>query len=158
MITFFSIPKSFEGHIGLIQENAIKSWLQIDSAEIILFGDDKGVAEFAEKKNIRNISKIKKNNRGTPLVSDAFYQIRSIATNDMIIYCNTDIIFTKSLKKFIIDIINLGYRNFIGCGQRYDLNITDKIKFNNDWDKNLLERTISKGKIHSKSGIDYFIL
>jgi hypothetical protein len=46
MLTIFAIPKPFRGHIGVIQRNAICSWLELRQAcEIILLGDDEGTAE-----------------------------------------------------------------------------------------------------------------
>jgi len=50
MITFFTTPKPFRGHIGVIQRNAIESWKRIHpSAEVILFGDEEGAAEAARE-------------------------------------------------------------------------------------------------------------
>ena len=46
MLTIFSTPKPFQGHIGVIQRNAIGSWKQLHpDVEIVLFGDDEGAAE-----------------------------------------------------------------------------------------------------------------
>jgi hypothetical protein len=43
MITFFTTPKPFCGHIGVIQRNAIESWKRIrPSVEVIPFGDEEG--------------------------------------------------------------------------------------------------------------------
>ena len=40
MITFFTIPKPFEGHIGTIQRNALASWTKVDSAgQVLVLGD-----------------------------------------------------------------------------------------------------------------------
>ena len=51
MITFFSIPLPFSGQTGILQKNAITSWLNLlRSCEGILFGDEEGVDSFAEKK------------------------------------------------------------------------------------------------------------
>ena len=45
MLTFFSTPKPFVGHIDVIQRNALRSWRQIHpDIEILLFGDDAGAA------------------------------------------------------------------------------------------------------------------
>jgi hypothetical protein len=41
MLTLFTTAKPFEGHSGVIQRNALKSWkLLHPDIEIILFGDD----------------------------------------------------------------------------------------------------------------------
>ncbi len=48
MLTIFTAPKSFYGHIGVIQTNAIRSWLLLcPECEIILFGGEEGIAEVA---------------------------------------------------------------------------------------------------------------
>jgi len=51
MFTIFSIPKPFvDPHISIIQENAIKSWLNVSSdIEVMLCGSDSGVKEFCQK-------------------------------------------------------------------------------------------------------------
>jgi len=46
MLTIFSTPKPFLGHIDVIQRNALQSWKRLHpDVEIILFGDDNGAAE-----------------------------------------------------------------------------------------------------------------
>src|SRR6266851_2094454 len=48
ILTIFSAPKAFSGHVGIIQENAIRSWLSLKpTPKIILFGDDAATAGFA---------------------------------------------------------------------------------------------------------------
>ncbi len=46
MLTIFSIPKPFEGHIGIIQRNAIQSWIALSGCEVILCADEYGTAEI----------------------------------------------------------------------------------------------------------------
>jgi len=53
LITFFSAPKPFTNpHIAMIQRNAIRSWTLLKDVEIILLGDEIGLAEFAKEFNI----------------------------------------------------------------------------------------------------------
>ena len=43
MITFFTTPEPFRGHIDVIESNAIESWKRIHpSVEVIPFGDEEG--------------------------------------------------------------------------------------------------------------------
>jgi len=45
MLTIFIASKPFSGHIDIIQQNAIRSWLSLrPECEIILFGGEKGTA------------------------------------------------------------------------------------------------------------------
>ena len=73
MITIFSIPKAFEGHIGIIQRNAIISWLKLKNhPEIILFGNESGTEEICKEFNLKFIPDVKVNEYGTPLCNDMF--------------------------------------------------------------------------------------
>jgi len=48
MITLFSTPNPFRGHVGIIQINAIHSWkLAQPDAEVILFVSEEGAAKAA---------------------------------------------------------------------------------------------------------------
>ena len=61
MLTIFTIPKPFIGHIGVIQRNAIKSWLNlVPECEIILFGDEPGIQEIAQEFEIMHVPEIRK--------------------------------------------------------------------------------------------------
>ena len=56
MLTIFTIPKCFRGHISVIQRNAIRSWRMLrPECEIILFGDEEGMKEVAEEFGVRHI-------------------------------------------------------------------------------------------------------
>lgn len=62
MITIFSIPKPFSGNIRTIQHNALSSWKNLDKdIEIILFGDELGNHEAADRYGARLIKDIEKN-------------------------------------------------------------------------------------------------
>ena len=50
MLTLFTAPKPFRGHIGLIQANAIRSWMALaPDIEVLLVGDEPGLAEAARR-------------------------------------------------------------------------------------------------------------
>ncbi len=55
MITFFATGKAFQGHNGIIQRNALKSWTLLHpGVEVILFGDDDGAAEVCGEFGLRH--------------------------------------------------------------------------------------------------------
>ena len=55
MLTLFSTPKPFRGHIGVIQRNALKSWTLLHpDVEIILFGDDEGTADICRELGLQH--------------------------------------------------------------------------------------------------------
>jgi hypothetical protein len=157
MITIFSIPKPFKDpHIINIQTNAILSWLNLGGGvEVILVGDDFGVAEFCQKFNIFHINNVECNEYDTPLLNSAFDLVRRQAKNDLLMYVNADIILTSELLK----ILNLlPTREFLAIGQRWDLDLNDLIDYSDrNWEPKLINEIKSRGVLHQLAGSDYFI-
>src|SRR5205809_6794358 len=80
-LTIFAAPKAFSGHFGIIQDNAIRSWKQLQPApRIILFVDETGVAHVAKRLQVQQVSDVATNSHGTPLVSDMFRQADALAS------------------------------------------------------------------------------
>ena len=103
MFTLFTVPKAFTGHIGLIQTNSILSWSKLNSRnEIIIYGNENGIADFSKKNKIKNVTSIKFNEFGTPMLDDIFIDVKERAKNDILIYCNSDIIFLNNLNEIFI--------------------------------------------------------
>jgi hypothetical protein len=160
VVTFFTMPKAFDGHIGIIQRNAIKSWTLLNPRpEIILFGDDPGVKEAAEEFNVRYEPDIERNELGTPLVSSLFEQGQLLASNDVMVYINADIILLPDSVDALDDFIDeFGANpNFLGIGERIDIDITEPLDFSGDWDERLRAGVKERGIHHGPTGIDYFI-
>ncbi len=156
MLTIFTIPKPFVGHSRMIQRNAIKSWLELKPrCEIILFGDDAGVAEIAKELSVEHIPSIVKNEFRTPLLSSAFATAQKVAKNDILMYANTDVIFFQDL---IEAVHRVNKPPFLACGRRWDLDIMDDVDFeDSEWIIKLLNRIRDEGNLHGYAGIDYFI-
>ena len=155
MLTIFTIPKPFVGLTALIQKNAIKSWLQLKPrCEIILFGDDDGVAEVAHEFGVTHLPYIEKNEFGTPLLSSAFQIAQESAKHDLLVYVNADIIFFHDLLGAVRQIDK---PHFLLCGRRWDLDVHEDVDFGRvDWQDEILNKTKRYGKQHGMSGIDYF--
>ncbi len=156
MLTIFSIPKPFQGHNGIIQNNAIRSWkLLCPPCEIILLGDDEGTAEVAAELGLRHIPNIERNELGTPLVSSIFSTGQKLARYDIVGYVNADIIL---LSDFLPAIEQVPKRPFLLAGQRWDLDVTEPIDFTQpDWEARLRRRVAESGQLHAKTGIDFLI-
>lgn len=156
MLTIFSIPKPFCGHTEIIQTNAIHSWTTLlPECEIILFGNEEGIDDIATKFNIIHILTIKRDEFGTPLISDAFNKAKKIAKYRKLAYINADIVL---MNDFIKAIEKIKEPLFLMIGQRWDVEIKEKINFNeSNWPSKLRSYIRAKGKLHGPSGIDYFI-
>lgn len=156
MLTIFTIPKPFNGHNNIIQKNAIKSWMQLKpECEIVLFGDDDGVAETAHELGVKHIPSVEKNEFGTPLLSSAFSSAQQLAKNDILMYANADVIFFQDL---IEAVQRIDKHRFLICGRRWDLDVKEEIDFDsNGWTGELLEGVKNEGRLHGLSGMDYFV-
>ena len=156
MITLFTIPKPFVGHIATIQHNAIRSWLELrPSCEVILCGNDPGVADAAREYGLRQLSTLALTIYGTPLLSSAFAQVQRIAERPLICYVNADILILADLPQAIA---RIPFQQFLVIGQRWDLDVTAPLDFESpDWRTNLWERVRRQGSLHPPAGSDYFI-
>ena len=156
MLSIFTIPKSFVGHNSIIQRNAIRSWMQLSpQCEIILFGDDLGVAETAHKLGVKHIPLIEKNLYGTPLLGSAFSKAQEVAKHEMIMYVNADMIIFQDI---IEAVMNIDINKYLLCGRRWDMEISHEIDFSSDtWAEELQRRATTESTLHGLSGMDYFI-
>ena len=158
MLTIFTIPKPFRGHITIIQRNAIQSWLRLRPVcELILFGDDEGTAEVADEFGVRYIPEVARNEYGTPLINDLFAKAQTLANSDFLCYVNADIILMSDFMEAVQQITSWR-RRFLIVGQRWDIDLDKLWNFeNNDWEKKLRSYVAKHGVIHPPSGSDYFI-
>jgi len=91
----------------VIQENAIHSWAELGPRpEILLIGDEPGVAQMAHRYGCRHIPQVERNRWGTPLLGSVFEIARQEATHEQLCYVNADIIlmqdFIDALKQVIL--------------------------------------------------------
>ena len=157
-IALFTCPKSFaDEHIALIQRNAIRSWLQLGSSvEVLLVGDDTGVADIAEEFGIRNPREVARNRESTPLISSIFELARGESISPTLCYVNADIIL---LPDFLTAVEALGSQldNFLMVGQRWDLAVGEPLEFSAGWDAKLRVWLKQEGRLHPPAGSDYFV-
>jgi hypothetical protein len=156
VLTLFSIPKPFRGHIAVIQRNAIRSWTLLRPAcEVILFGDDEGVAAAAADLGVRHFPTVARNEYGTPLVSDVFARAQRHAGRDRLCYINADIIVMNDLLRAVS---RVRMQRSLILGQRWDLDVTALWKFEDPaWETKLREDVSRHGSLHPYTGVDYFI-
>lgn len=157
MITIFTTTKPFIGKNLTIQINALKSWkLLKPECDIIVFGDSQGTNSVAHNLNLIHIPHILCNESGTPLLNDLFYQAKSLSNYDVLCYVNADIILMSDFIEAINPIIKKE-KHFMIVGQRWDVDIDDPLEFSQFWEKNIKRMVTDNGKLHSRTGIDYFV-
>ena len=157
MITFFTTPKPFRGHIGIIQRNAIESWKRIHpEAEVILFGDEEGAAEAARELGIRHVPGVQRNEHGTKYLSPIFDAAQDLAHHACLCYINCDIILLSDFRAAAERVIGLGGR-FLMAGQRWDTDITAPVDFYAaDWEARVRRLALEANHQRPPQWIDYF--
>jgi hypothetical protein len=156
MMTIFTVPKPFEGHIGVIQRNAVRSWLALrPECEILLFGDEPGTADCAEDLAVTHIAGIACTAYGTPMLDDAFRQTEVAGRFPLLCYVNADIILPPSFTSCTGRIM---LPSFLMVGRRVDLDVTTEMDFADPACRRVLEEEVREhGVLHRPWGSDYFV-
>jgi hypothetical protein len=157
MLTIFSTPKPFRGHIGVIQRNAIKSWKQLHSnVEVILFGDDEGAAEACQDLAIRHEPDVRRNENGTKYLNYIFDRAFEISHHKFLCYVNCDIMLMSDFRRGL-DCASKTHSQFLMVGRRWDIDISVPWDFAQaEWDSRLRSLALLKGKQQGPGWVDYF--
>jgi hypothetical protein len=158
MLTLFSIPKPFTGAIARLQRNAVRSWRALSPAvEIILLGEDAGVAEIAREAGAIHIRGVARTEWGAPRVDDVFRRAETAAHHDLLCYINTDIILLADFLGSIRRAADLT-GPFLVIGQRWDLGLEEEIDFQESrWEDRIRALLREGGRLHSPAAVDYFV-
>ena len=155
MLTLFSIPKPFEGHSGLIQRNAIRSWLALEpQPEIILVGREAGIEDVVRDLRVRWIPDIERTEYGTPLLGDAFRKVATQARFPLLCYSNCDIIFTQSL---ITTAGRLEHARYLAIGRRTNVDLSDSATTSELHDAAFMGELAAAGRLETPFAVDYFL-
>jgi hypothetical protein len=156
MITLFTLPKPFVGHIGMIQRNAIQSWMRLHpDVDILIFGNEHGTAEVAADFGLRHFPDVDVNDYGTPLMSGYFQQAEEAARHSRMCYVNADIVLFPDL----LDAVEkVDLTTFVMGGRRTDYDIAKPVDFTrHDWAEALRKDAKQNGTLRDFGGIDYFV-
>ena len=156
-VTFVAVPKPFENKFTIIQKNAIQSWLNLSLNVEILILCEKGFKCPVISDKIRLIDELENTKFNRPDLSSAMRLADKYASNDCIVYINSDIILLDDFSKTIETVLDNLNDNYGIIGQRIDVNIEEEIDFSNiHWQDNVFNY-VKEGILHSKEGIDYFV-
>ncbi len=157
-LTIFSAPKPFlDAHIATIQRNAIRSWVQLGpEVEVVLVGEEAGLAEAAAELGVRHLPAVKRNTSGTPLVSSIFELARQAGNSPFLAYVNADVLLGPDL---LAGVQQVGRQlpRFLIVGQRWDVDVRQPLDFSAGWAGRLEELRRQTGRLHPRGGSDYFI-
>ena len=158
MLTLFTTPKAFRGHIAVIQRNALMSWTRLHAdMEILVFGDDEGTVETARELGVQHIGDVAKNSFGTNRVDDMFARAQAMSRHRALCYVNCDIVLTHEFVDAARRALEWSDR-FLMIGRRWDTDVTEPIDFScGSWEKDLMERARTIGYQRAAYNIDYFL-
>ncbi|WP_299026289.1 hypothetical protein [uncultured Thermanaerothrix sp.] len=157
-LALFTTPKPFtDPHIARIQRNAIRSWVALGEAvEVILVGDEAGVAEVAREFGVKHVPEVARNAYGTPLIPAIFEQARLHSKSPVLAYVNADILLTSSFLQGA-QAVHRVMPQFLIVGQRWDLDVQEDFVIGRGWEEELRQRVQMHGRRHPPAGSDYFI-
>lgn len=157
LITLFSAPKPFtDPHIAMIQHNAIRSWTLLPDVDVLLLGEESGLAEAAQELGVKHLSNVARNASGTPLISSMFELARENSTSDLLCIINADMILMSDFVEAAKQSLKLK-DGFVLLSQRWDLDVTQPLEFSNGWEQRLRSTIRGQGQLHRPAGSDFFL-
>jgi hypothetical protein len=158
MLTLFSTPKPFVGHINVIQRNALRSWQQVHpDVEILLFGDDAGAAEICAELGIRHVPAVRKNGHGTKYLASIYDQAQDLARHNLLCHVNCDILLLDDFPRAVERVASAS-QPFLMAGRRWDVDIREPLAFESLlWRNNVQKLAIQANRQRPSQWIDYFV-
>jgi hypothetical protein len=155
LLTLLAMPKPFDGHIGIIQRNAITSWTKLNPRpEIFLFGEEHGTAQIAAELQIGHLRGIHRNEFGTPLLGDLFRRAKEVTKTPMLGYVNCDIILLQEFQDSIVA-IQKEFANFLAVTHRWEIDLRTQLEF--DAERPLHLGHLPPGVAGHHTAIDAFV-
>jgi hypothetical protein len=156
-LTLFSAPKPFTNpHVAMIQRNAIRSWTLLPDVEVVLLGEEHGLAKAARELGVKHLPNVARNESGTPLISSMFQLARENSNSELLCIINADMILLPDLVEAAKQVVKLKDK-FVILSQRWDYNITSPIDFTAEWQNHLRSTVHSQNNLHRPAGSDFFL-
>ena len=148
----------------MIQRNAIKSWTLLPDVEVILLGEEIGLAEAALELSVKHFPDVRCNANGTPLISSMFQRVRENSDGELLCIVNADMIlmsdFADAARRSRVAVVpwrHLQRDSFVLLSQRWDLDVTQPLEFTEGWEQHLASAVRRQGSLHRPAGSDFFL-
>jgi hypothetical protein len=141
--------------MGALQRNSIRSWLSLDrDVEVILIGDEEGVAEAAADLGARHLAGVRLTEQGTPRIDNAFALTAQVALHPVHCFVNADIILLDDFVAALTECRAYAER-FLMIGETRDLAVAGELE---DFTSASLRRSAAvAGRSRGPTAIDYFV-
>jgi hypothetical protein len=97
MLTLFSVPKPFRGVIGELQRKSLASWTALEDVQVLLLGDEQGVAEAAAEAGAGHLPELERTEHGTPRLDSALAAADRVAQHPLRCLVNADVLLGDDL-------------------------------------------------------------
>lgn len=140
----------------MIQRNAVQSWTLLPDVDVILLGEEQGLADAARDLQVRHVPHVERNANGIPLISSMFQQARNNSHSEFYCIVNADMILMKDFVEAARRSAQL-MEQFVLLSQRWDYDIRSAIEFTGGWDARLRKDVRRQNKLHRPAGSDFFL-
>lgn len=155
MLTIFTAPKAMNGHAALIQRNAIGSWLRLDPhVQVVLVGDDAGVAEAAAELGAEHVAGIAPNEHGTPRLDSVFAAARRIARHRLLCFANGDVVLGSDFAD-AARTLDARFASFLAVGESWDAPL-EALAFGGDW-QGQVRTALGRARRRGAGALDFFL-
>lgn len=158
MLTLFTTPKPFVGHIAVIQRNALQSWMCLHpDVEVILFGNEEGASATCRELGIRHVPEVRRNGYGTKYLASIFDQAQELAAHDVLCYANCDILLMGDFRR-AVEAVSSIQKSFLLAGRRWDVDIQVPLDFPRaSWEDAVRHLALQTNRQRPAQWIDYFV-
>jgi hypothetical protein len=156
VITFFTAPKAMGGDTGRVQRNAICSWRELgEGMQVVLVGDDAGVAEAAADLGVEHIGGIAANEHGTPRLDAVFAAARSAARHRLLCFANADIVLRSDLVA-AARTLDGRFSSFLAVGESWDAPLDRALDFDHAWESQVGD-ALARARRRGAGALDFFL-
>jgi hypothetical protein len=157
VLSLFAVPKAFSGQAAVIQNNALGSWTRLGgNCDVVLLGDDPGVAEAAAWHAVGHEPAIERNAFGTPMLSHVLGRMERRARFPYLGLVNADIVLLDDFLPALAAAC-AAYRDFLLVSSRYNCDIAGPLAFEPGWAETLRARARDENRMYPAAGSDIFV-
>lgn len=158
VLTIFTAPKPFTGHVGSIQRNAISSWRSLgQGVRVLLCGDEAGMAEAAREFEVEQVAPIARTASGTPLLNDIFRAAHERSHTPLLCFVNADIILTSEFLDAARAVMSLASPALL-IGETVDVDMPAGLDVGApQWEDQLASKASRDGTTRGPLAMDYFL-
>ena len=158
MLTLFTVPKPFRGHIGDIQRNAIESWRALHhDVQVVLVGDEEGVERAARDAHVEHVGGLARSDRGTPRLDSAFERTATVARWPLWCFVNADIVLFDDFRR-ATERVASAFDAFLLIGECRDLDVPAGAPTEDPVARfRLQELAREHGRLRGYAALDYFV-